>query len=258
MMRILILLSFFILLKFSFTEGAKAQNTAIFDPIKDNISEKIPPLAVLLDSAVNYNAYIKFRKQQIAVNECKLKAKRVEWTRNLGIQGNAGYGNLYNYSLNSTGELDPSAVATSRSEYQYRASFYINMPLNTPVDRRNQIKLAEIEVEQAESMLGFQTDEVRQTVIRQYNDLILKQRILRVKSTYLETARLNLQMVEKEFQNGVTPINEFSRISQIFYNTESEYETARMEFLTAYMILEELVGMKFNLNNQIAGPNEDN
>ena len=57
-------------------------------------------------------------------------------------------------------------------------------------------------------------------------------------------------MAEKEFQNGIIPIGTYSSISQTAGNTEITFQEAMSEFKTAYMILEEIVGFKFNINIQ--------
>lgn len=256
-MRIIHFLSLlFLLIGLSVTSTAQTESQ--FDLITDEISSKLPALNVLLDSAIVNNSYIKFRDQQMIVNECKLRAKRVEWTRNVGFQANTGYGNLYNYTTNSSGSIDPVPSSSIRNQSQYNVSVYINMPFNTIVDRKNQIKLARTEVDQAQSMAEMQRDETRQLVIRQYNDLVLKQRLFRIKSKYLETSRISIQLVEKEFLNGVIPLTEYARLSDAASRTEADFESARMDFLTSYMILEEIVGIKFNLTNQMTGTHEGN
>lgn len=92
--------------------------------------------------------------------------------------------------------------------------------------------------------------EIREQVIRQYNDVVVKQRLLRIKSRYLETSRINLQMAEKGFMNGTVTVDDYSQVSEIESRTESDFENTRMEFLTAYMILEEITGLTFNLYNE--------
>lgn len=257
-MRAVCILILLLLSLLNFPGSICAQAVKKFDPLKDDIGSKIPPLSVLLDSAVANNHYVQFRNLQLTVNKCKLRTNQVEWTRTLGVQVYVGYGNLYDYSSNSTGPVVNPAVATNKSETQYRGSFYMNLPFFFLVDRKNQIKLAATEIEQAQKMAEVQADETRQLVIRQYNDVILKQRLLKIKSLYLETARLSMETVEKEFADGVTAVSEYSRLTQIFYAAESDYENANSDLLTAYMILEELVGMKFRLTNQISKPNVGN
>ena len=95
---------------------------------------------------------------------------------------------------------------------------------------------------------------MREKVITQYNDVLLKQRLLIIKSKYLETSKINMQMAEKGFMNGTISVDDYSRVSEIASNTEADFETTKMEFMTAYMLLEETTGMRFNIYNEI--PNQ--
>lgn len=242
----------------SFPVAIIAQDEAGFDLMKDDISKNIPPLEVLIDSAIAQDPYILFRDLQVIVNDCKLKASKVDWTRNVGVQTDIRYGNYYNYSINSSGGIDPPPVATTRNETKYGAALYLNLPFYTLVNRRNQIKLATAEIDQAQQMAYVQRNEKRQLIIKQYNALILSQRLIRIKAKYLETSNLNMLMVEKQFSNGVISVTEYARISEIVTRITTDYENARMDFLTNYMILEELVGMKFNLTNSLSETNEGN
>ena len=224
-----------------------AQQGSEFDPVRDEISSRIPPLQTLIDTAIARDPYVKFRNLQLIINECKLRASQYDWTRSLGIQFNLGYGNFYNYSSSATTGVTPHDVATNRSETKYNGAFYIYMPLYMVIGRRSQIILAKTEIEQSQNMAEVQRNETRQLVIRQYNDLILKQRLFKLKLKYLETARINLQIVEKEFTNGVIAVTEYTRISEIVSRAEADYEGCRIDFLTAYMVLEEVVHIKFNI-----------
>lgn len=246
----------FSLLWFPCTVSSQAVTT--FDPIKEDISNKLPPLAALMDSAIANNPYIRFRDLQIIVNNCKLKSNQIDWTRNIGFSADVRYGNFYNYSQNAVGGIEPPAVATTRAETKWGGAVYFKFPVYDLVNRKNQLKMAGIEVEQAQSMAEVQRDEVRQLVIRQYNELVLKQRLLRVKSKFFETSKASMMLVEKEFINGIIPLTEYARLSEAANRTESDYEVTRMDFLTAYLILEEIVGMDFHLTNEISGSNEGN
>jgi hypothetical protein len=64
-------------------------------------------------------------------------------------------------------------------------------------------------------MAQFQEDEIRQTVIKLYQELILKQNILKIKSKSLSDGKINMQMVEKKFRNGIVPVSEYVRITSI-------------------------------------------
>jgi len=113
------------------------------------------------------------------------------------------------------------------------------------------IRLSKAEIDQARSFSLVQRNELRQLVIRQYNEVIIKQRLLKIKTKYTETSRIHMELVEKEFINGAITLTDYSSLSEIASRAESELESAKMDFRTAYMILEEIVGMKFNLTNKL-------
>ncbi|MBK6345585.1 MAG: TolC family protein [Bacteroidales bacterium] len=240
------------------TGSLSAQKNTVFDPLTEDISKKLPPLEILIDSAIVNSPQLIYSDQQLMINESKLRSKRIEWTRNVGLQANVGYGNLFNYATSSTGSIDPIPVASSSSQTQYTTAFYINLPFSTIADRRNQLRLARSEIIQAESLILSLKSEIRQIVITQYNNLILKQRLLSIKAKNLETVKMSMEMREKEFLNGVIPLTEYTNISSSLSDLETGFENARMEFLTAYMILEEIVGIRFNLINTIPENYEHN
>ena len=83
-------------------------------------------------------------------------------------------------------------------------------------------------------------------MIKLYQDVLLKQRLLNIQSLALGNAKVNMDMVDKEFRNGVIPVSEYVRISDITTKVEADYEKAKTDFTTARMILEELAGFPFN------------
>ncbi len=237
------------ILFFEFSLKTIAQENDQFDFLNDDISTMLVPLGVMIDSALVHDPYVRFRDLQLVVNQCKLKAEQSQWMRNVGFQSDVRYGTFDNFSTNTSEGQTPSVISTRTDQTNYGIGAYIKFPVFDLVSRKNQITLAQTELEQAESMARVQRKEVRELVIKQYHDLILKQRLLKIRSKYMELARINFMMVEKEFQNGVVDITEYARISEIKTRAESDFEIARTEFITTYLILEEIVGFKFNLVN---------
>ena len=228
-----------------------AQQSKEFNIMKDNIESMLPPLETIIDSAIAKNPSVKFSDLQISINKYALKTSRAEWTKDLGIQTDVRYGTYDNFATNVVAGQNPSLLATRNTQTNYGAGAYIRIPFYDFVNRKNQINLAKAEVEQAQSTSMVQRNELRQLVIKQYNELIIKQRLLKIKSRYAETSRVNMEMAEKEFVNGVITVAGYSSVSEIVSKAEEEFENAKMEFRTAYMILEEIVGIRFNLTNSL-------
>lgn len=227
-----------------------AAQTGAFDPLKDNIGDKLPPLRTLIDSALANDPGMKYSNLQVTVNKGILHSSKAQWTQNFGLQANYGYG-TFDYLYNSTaGGQAPPTYTLQQSLSQYGVGAYLRIPLFDIVNRHNEVKTAKAGVSQALTLVESRQMEIREQVIRQYNDVVVKQRLLRIKSRYLETSRINLQMAEKGFMNGTVTVDDYSQVSEIESRTESDFENTRMEFLTAYMILEEITGLTFNLYNE--------
>ncbi len=224
-----------------------AQDKSEFDLNQPDLIQLLPPLNSLIDSAIKNNPSVHLRDLQVIVNECKLKAERTLWSRNLGIQADVRNGTFNNFSTNTSDGQTPDLLATKSNQTNYGIGAYIKFPIQDILNRRNQIRMAEAEVNQAINMAEQQRTEVRQLVIKQYNDFLLKYKLLKIRLDYLATIKTNAEMTEKEFKNGIIDLVEYSRLSEIATRAESDFETAKTEFVVSYLILEEIVGFKFNL-----------
>jgi len=243
-----------ILLLFLITSGQSgfAQQISEQYLLTSDIETLLPPLNKILDSALAINPNIRFRDLQIDMSKASKKTGKLEWIRNIGIQTDARYGTFDNFSSNLASSTSSSTmIATRNNQLNYGIGASVRFPIYEYLNRKNQAANSQGLIDQAIAMAESQRIELRQAIIKQYNDLILKQRLLKLRSKYIETARMNLVMLEKQFQNGQITLDEYSRISETVTRTETEYETAKIDLLTSYMIFEEVTGIRFNLKNNL-------
>ena len=205
----------------------------------------IPTLEVLIDSALANNGMLGYRVDEIEVKKANLKMKKRYWTRNFGIQGDNRYGTFDNFSSNVSG---PNTVQLSSTTIQtnFGIGFYLKIPVFDVYNRKSDIKQAKAELSQAENLVKFQEDEIKETVIRYYEDLILKQRLLRIRAVNLSDAKVNLEMAQKEYTNGQIPLYEYIRISDITSGIETEFEKTKSALMTSKKLLENLTGIYIN------------
>ena len=203
---------------------------------------------MVIDSAIKNSAMVKFRTNSTRSKEATLATERIHWSRNLGVQVDSKYGNLNNFSTNDDGS-GSSAILTTTQQFTYSAGFYLKFPLFDGLNRKNQIELAKSEVDAAKDMIELEKEQIRQEVIRLYQELVLKQKILQIRSRSLGDGRVNMQMVEKEFRNGVVSISEYVRISSMTTDMEAAYEVAMSEFITTKQLLEDIAGFVFDLTH---------
>lgn len=226
----------------------QAQNQELEDLSLKGLTYKFPPLQTVIDSVLKHSAMLNFRKNHIGVLESTLKSEQIYWTRNFGFQAESKYGNLNSFSTDNDGSISSSALITTE-QLNYSFGVYLKFPVFDFINRKHQLKLARLEVEEAENMAEFTKEELRQTVIRLYQDLILKQKLLQIRSRSLGDGRVNMEMVEKEFRNGVVPISEYVRINGMTASLEVDYEKAMSEFITAKQMLEDMAGFVFGLTD---------
>ena len=237
----------FIMILGSVNTSVWSQNTGVKSMSDDRSLIAIPPLKILIDSAINHNAMVRFRTQDIGVKESDLKSEKKLWTKNFGVQADTRYGNFINNSI-SVDQGNSTLIASSNSQFNYGLGLYLKLPVFDIINRKTQVKIGKLEVERAKSLAEAQKDELRQDVIKRYEELKRNEKLLTITSQNLGNAKVNMEMVEKEFRSGVISIYEYVRLSDMTARIESDYENAKSEFLLTKKLMENLVGFTLNVN----------
>ncbi|TYA78483.1 TolC family protein [Seonamhaeicola marinus] len=244
-----LLSKFIIIATFVLSSNIKiiAQEQKSVDKSLGGVQVDIPPLHVVMDSVLKRNPLVRFRSQDIDLKKEALKSEKIDWTKNFGVQATTVYGNFNNFSTNEDASSVTSAFATTSKQFNYQFGAYFKIPVLDVINRNKRIKFKKIQVSEAETMLAHEQSLVRQAVIEKYEDLILKQRLLKLKAENLGNGKVNMQMVEKEFRNGLVPVAEYVRLSDMTMRIESDYELALSKFLVAKKVLEDMAGFKFGI-----------
>jgi len=223
----------------------------VFNPIVDDITLRIPPLDDLIDSAIVHSPEVHMAEAEIYLRKYGIKSARRDILTNFFLD--AGMNLAYNNNLteNQTNLGDINSVLSTQDNSVYALGISIRMPLDDLADRRNRVKHATKFMEQAFSERDYQIRLLRRDIIVQYNRLIINQKILRIANDNQIYMSLQMALAEKEFLNGQIPLYELARLNEMNRRAVTDFEQARMEFYSAYMILQEVVGIKFNVINSI-------
>ena len=243
---------FIILITLFFNTYSLAQNNKVvldsihlFDPIADDITEKLPPLEALLDSAVQNSPLIKYEQYNMEYQKCDILSAKRGWTQYLGFQADATNGTWWYNDKDELTRLNRFYLTTSKRN-DYSAGVFLRFPLFYIIDRRNDINRKKTLLEQATAQKEKQVIEVRKMVIQQYGVLLQQQNLLKISNEYQIYFFTN-ENGENEFKNGEIEIVELTRQKEIQTRGALEYEQYKTNFQTAYLILQEVVGIKFNL-----------
>lgn len=225
--------------------------TENFDPLVDNITDKLPPLEVLIDSALVNSPYVKFERAEVNLRKHIAKQAKREWLKYIGFTGGMHYGNSYQFYTNQASGSITTDFTSDKYETYYKIGMFMRLPLFSLIDHKNNVSIAKRETEQ--SILRWEqiVQETRKEVILVYEDLVMRQELLKMINESQITTSLQVEMAEKEFLNGNIPISELSRLTEIHSKNISEFIKQSSLFYQQYLILEELVGMRFNLISEI-------
>ncbi|MBI9037687.1 MAG: TolC family protein [Bacteroidales bacterium] len=220
-----------------------------YNPLMDDITEKIPPLEALIQMAVEFSPKMKLTDALLGVNYCDLKSSKRNWTKDFGIEAYGQYGNYF--FEDKIENIQPNFVLSTSLRTVFAVSAYIRMPAIDIVNRNNEINKSKWLIEQNLAQRKQEELEIRQDVILQYNKLIQSQKLLRIVNEFQQYTLLQMQMAEREYLNGDITIAELTRLKDIEMIRAVEFQDRIYELYMAYDLLQELIGVRFNLINVI-------
>ncbi|MCF8230648.1 MAG: TolC family protein [Bacteroidales bacterium] len=241
-MRYILLI--FSILTITTTSLAQRNSQQYFDPLSDDITQYIPPLSALVDSAVANAPSVQFENLKTDFYRYNVKTAKRDIYEHLGFNGEINNGRFY---FNDYNQLQDADFYRSESRrFNYLVGVYLKLPLSSIIDRRNRINKEKKWVEISMARQREVEKQIRREVIRLYNDLIESQRILKISNDYLQWTYAQMKMAENQFVNGQISVAEITRLKEFQRRGQTEFEKQRASFKSAYDQLQALVGMKFN------------
>lgn len=204
-----------------------------------NIMDFLPPLSVIIDSALSNSPEVGFFESMMESTEYDVSLEKKSWSNDIRFQGgyNWTYGNQLLLPGVGTGE------ATSNEGYNY--GVVISIPLSTWYTRSDRVKRAEALRGSQQAKVDQANIKIREEVIMTYNDLLLSQRLLKISSESKEGSQLILKEAEEKFKDGEIGLEELVGASDYKTRSAMEYEQTRTAFSNAYARLERLTGVSF-------------
>jgi outer membrane protein TolC len=226
-------------------------NEQVFNPLTDDITERLPALSVLIDSAAFNSPDMLYEDLKADYYRYEQLSAAREWLDMLrwSVDLNFGKWDYWDWQeLQISDPTNPNKFYNSQSwRGNYAVGFYIRMPLVTLIDRRNRInkqkKWIELSLTQKEINRRFLADRV----INIYNDLVNFQNQIRIYNDYQGFTLAQMQMAQNEFLNGEITTAEYTRLKEIQTRGSIEFIKVIAEFQKNYYALEIITGMHFNL-----------
>jgi outer membrane protein TolC len=171
-------------------------------------------------------------RREIKISEYQVKRNASQWLDIIQLQGN-----LNEFTINPDSDSDGRAGFFPR--YNIRAGIslgmFVNIPLATKIDRQ--------EVAIANSNLDARKLEIRNIVMKTYNDYVLKEKIYKIEAQVFSDIENAHKLLEQKFKNGETTFENYSA-SQANYNRSSiVLLSAETDYKNTKLDLEKLIGM---------------
>lgn len=212
-----------------------------------DIAYRLPPLAELQAQAIDNSPVFKMLDADVAIGEYKVKEEKRLWMNSMGLESGARYGLFDNLIITQDLGLVESSTATTE-QTRYYVGAYVKIPISAIIDNSN-VKTAKAEKDKLRYQREARIQELRQLIIIRYNNVIREHRGMVIKINAVENYRVQRLRAEEDFKNDIINIDEYARLEDMLTKAVLSLEDAKIDFMTAFQILEETVGVKINLKN---------
>jgi outer membrane protein TolC len=197
-------------------------------------ADSIPSMKVFLDSAMVNSPAIKMYETQIVQNQCQIDLLKYNWMKEIYMVVDSKYGK---YGATQPGD---------QMNLGYGSGVVVKVPLSALTGNSERKKIAKMELNESVYNKQVLISELKKAIIKQYNETIYRKQVLAIKIESYEVAYINKRLSEKEFKSGLIHVDQYSRVSEIYYTQLQQLEEAKMLLKTNLAVLIEMAGIRTN------------
>lgn len=220
------------------SDSLKKQEAKVMEADFTDLENAFVSLDSIIAVAMDHSPYLKFDSAMVVAQGVDIKLSKRSFYNNVS--------GFFNYS---TGNQRFLVAGNGGSESQngflngYRLGVNLSIPLGEFTNRNLKIKRETAEYN-AQKFRQDQTEvELKRQITQEYNNLVASQKVLKIKSAGLETARMLLQLGEKQFREGTISLQDYASVSDMAIRAEVDYELAKSGFRSSYYNFQDLVGV---------------
>jgi outer membrane protein TolC len=198
-------------------------------------------LPLLTTAAVQHSSQLRAIDKELAIGQQDVIIAKKNILNIVSLGGNYTYGNLAGVALADPG--NPSQFTTFSSS-RYSTGVAVTLPLDRIATRGNTIKREQLGVERTQALRQERENELRQLVIQSYQNVLLAKKLLTIRQEASVTVQTSYRLAEKQFRQGQLSLTDFSVASNSVTEVAVAETSARTQYETSFMLLEELTGAK--------------
>ena len=200
-------------------------------------------IPLLTQAVLRRSAQLKGLELSKQISEQDILLTRKNILQSLAVGGGYTYGNQG--SIGGVDLKNPTQFNTSNSG-RYSAGVNLSLSLGQLLSRGNQIQIGKLNLARNESARLDREDQLRQFVIQSYQNLVLARKLLTLQQEAYVTVQTNYRLTERQFRQGQLSLPEFADANAQVTSAAAAQETARNQYETAVMLLEEIAGTKLS------------
>ncbi|MFT2008999.1 TolC family protein [Pontibacter sp. 13R65] len=200
-------------------------------------------LSILIDAALANAAELEHADagKLMALEQKKIIKKR--FYSGFALTSSYQYGTWNNFGW--AGEPVNSFNAfNSPLRANYSLGFNVSLPLGELLSRHNTIKQQDLAIAQVEAGRKLTEREIRQRVITMYQSLVLAKAQLELHQQSFQSAVVSHELAEKQFKSGEIMIDVMSNVQQNYTNTAVALQSAKINYETNLLMMEETIGVR--------------
>ena len=209
-----------------------AQDEVVFD---------LRPLDALLQDAERNSPVLGLEKIDAELLYSDLRLLKKEWANYLALSASYQVGNVQFIDNLSSGST-PDVRTVTRENVFAVAGVSVRIPLSDFLTKNERRRQLELRLDQERFDLQQKEFELRQVVIRQYNDLQRALRILEIRDRDLRFHELATETAERYFREGSMKLDEYTSTFNKSNEAEIRLAEAQLDAQLLYLLLKELVG----------------
>ncbi|TGE10218.1 TolC family protein [Hymenobacter fodinae] len=196
-------------------------------------------IPLLTAAAIKHSAQLKSMEIEKSIGQQDIKLAKKNLLESVVLGGSYTYGNLASIT---TADIDNPNQFRTTSAPRYNTGVSVGLPLGQLTNRGNRVKKEELNFQRLEALRQEQENMLRRQVIEMYQNVLLARKTLALRQEALVTVQTNYQLAEKQFRQGQITLPALSAVSTQLTELSVSQESARSQYDTSFMILEEFVG----------------
>lgn len=198
-------------------------------------------LPLLTEAIIHHSSQLRVLSLDKLAVEQDIKITKKNILNSLAVGGTYSYGNL-----GGAGVPDPAnpTLFNTYNASRYSTGLSLSVSLAQVMSRRNQVERERINLDRTEANRQEREDQLRQLTIQLYQNVLLARKLLTLQQEAYVTVQSTYRLTEKQFRKGQLSLNELSGANAQLTSAAMAQESARSQYETAFMLLEESAGAK--------------